>query len=70
VKKPTTPLGALIKKRKMVEKQLDRYERMMALYFTKVKKARLKVRYYDRAIEKESGRLQYTPSVPMRIVEL
>lgn len=42
----------LLKRRKKAQKAVDDWERKLSLAFTKLKSARRRAAYYDRAIEK------------------
>ncbi len=63
-------VAALTKKRRKVEADQDRYERMAFLYLAKFKKATAKVRYYDRAIDKVWKEAQDEQAVSKRVIQL
>ena len=68
MRKPKTKVDVLEKKRTEAEKKLDRYERMVTLYFNKMKAEQKRVRYYQREVERA---LKSAPKThdPTRVVE-
>lgn len=72
-KPPRTPaerVYALKKKRRKIEADQDRYEKMAFLYLAKFKKATAKVRYYDRAIDKVWKDAQTEQATSKRVIQL